>query len=90
MKNNATLNEAQQPVTSNEVFKVTALLYLQEALAKQEYESCKELVAIAKKLGAQQGEIDQAIAAFLRGDKPGGQGGAKQKKNRLGLLTQEQ
>ena len=64
VENNATLNE-EQAVTSNEIFKVTALLYLKEALLAQEYESCKELVEIAKKFGVQQGEIDEAIWTVL-------------------------
>lgn len=73
----------------NNVVKATALLYFKEALAKQEYESCKELVGIAKKLGAQQGEIDAAIASYLRGEKPGGEGGGVQVKNRLSSLLKE-
>ena len=87
MKNNATLNEGQA-LASNDIFKVTALVYLKEALVKQEYESCKELVEIARKLGARQGEIDGTIASYLRGDKPGGQNGAVQRKNRLSSLKE--
>ncbi len=83
MKNNATLN-------GGGIFKVTALLYLQEALVKQEYESCKELVGIAKELGARQGEIDETIAAYLRGDKPGGRNEAKRPRNRVAPLLKEE
>jgi len=83
VKNNATLNEEV-------IFKVTALSYLKEALVKQEYEGCAELVDIAKKFGAQQGEIDGTIAAYLRGDKPGGRNEANRPRNRLGLLLKEE
>ena len=86
MENNIVLKEGQnkaQAVTSDEIFKVTALLYFKEALAAQKYEDCEELVGIARKLGARQGEIDEMIAAHLRGDKPGGRNEARQGINRL-------
>ena len=72
-----TLNEA---AASDEILKVTALLYFQEALFAQDYEACAELVNAAASFGAQQSEIDAAIAAYLRADKAGGQKRANPKK----------
>ena len=50
----------------DELLKATALLYLKDALVKQEYESCAELLGSARNFGAEQGEIDEVIALSLR------------------------
>ena len=50
MKNNALLIE-EQALGSDQILKVTALLYLKEALVNQEYETCQELIDTAKNLG---------------------------------------
>jgi hypothetical protein len=71
------------------VLKTSALLYFKEALGRQEYESCAELAAAARELGAQQGEIDEAIAAHLRGDQAGAPDEGKQPVNRLRALKEE-
>lgn len=77
--------ESQEEVlTSNEVLKLTALIYFKEALEAQAYENCAELIANAVKFGAGKSEIKDVIVGYLRGDKPGGQNEAKGK-NRLGL-----
>lgn len=80
MENNVTLKE--QVLSADSVLKVTALVYFKDALAKQEYETCPELLGSARRFGAQQSEIDEVIASVLRG-KPGGRNGAKRSKNRL-------
>ena len=73
-----------------EVLKLTALLYLQEALKGQSYEECKELIEVAKQNGAEQGDISGLIAAHLRGDKPGGRGKEQTLgKNRLKSLKEK-
>jgi hypothetical protein len=71
---------ADEVLTSNEVLKLSALVYLQDALVKQKYEQCAELVDIAVKFGADKGEIKQVIADYLQG-----KNGAKPAKNRLSL-----
>ncbi len=53
----------------DEVLKATALLYFKDALQKQEFESCAELVEAARNLGAGQNEIGEVIAGYLKGDK---------------------
>ena len=72
----------------NGIFKVTALSYFKEALLNQEFEGCKELIAIARKLGVQKAEIDRVIASYLRGDKAQGPNEALGK-NRLHILKEE-
>ena len=41
--------------------KLTALLYLKEALLNQQYENCREFVEIAKEFGAQDFEIQNLL-----------------------------
>lgn len=56
----------EPPVTgSDEILKATALLYFQDALFTEEFESCKELIDYAKKFGAQQSDIKAVIATYI-------------------------
>ena len=41
--------------------KLTALLYLREALLKQRYEVCPEFIAVAKEFGAKEREIVELL-----------------------------
>lgn len=41
--------------------KLTALLYLKEALLKEQYENCKELIAVAEEFGALPYEIQDLL-----------------------------
>ena len=41
--------------------KLTALLYLREALLKQRYEQCTEFIAVAKEFGAKAREIEELL-----------------------------
>ena len=83
MRNNAIFKDGGIRSSSrDEILKVTALLYLKEALLKEEYEGCQELVDSARKFGAQQGEVNEVIAVTLR-EKEGGQSGANREKSRL-------
>lgn len=74
MENNALLNQGQAS-GSDQILKVTALLYFKEALIAQEYESCRELIDAAKNLGADPGDISAVIAEYLNADNPGRQKG---------------
>ena len=40
---------------------LTALLYLREALLHEEYEKCRELIAIAEEFGAQEKDISYLL-----------------------------
>ena len=63
--NNTTLNNAQQPIAADEVLKATALIYLREALEKEEYETCAEFIASAESFGAQRSEIKEVLKGYL-------------------------
>ena len=76
MENNALLNP--QPISADPILRLTALLYLKEALINQKYEVCPELIDTAKNLGADQGDISAVIAEYLNAGNPG-----RQKGNRL-------
>ena len=76
--NNNTVLSAEQALGPDQILKVTALLYLKEALVAQQYEACQELVDTAKKLGVAPGDISAVIADHLYADGPG-----RQKGNRL-------
>lgn len=41
--------------------KLTALLYLKEALLKQRYEQCAQFIAVAKEFGAQEREVEELL-----------------------------
>ena len=41
--------------------KLTALLYLKEALQKERYEHCAQFVQVAKEFGAQEREIEELL-----------------------------
>ena len=41
--------------------KLTALLYLKEALKKERYEECPELIRVAKEFGAQDREVEELL-----------------------------
>ncbi len=46
---------------SHHPVKLTALLYLKEALIREQYEKCAEIVAAAKEFGAQAFEIQDLL-----------------------------
>ena len=77
MENNVLLNP-EQALGTDQILKVTALLYLKEALVAQKYETCQELIDTAKKLGVEQGDISAVIADYLNTDTT-----ARQRRNRL-------
>ncbi|MCA9398796.1 MAG: hypothetical protein KC618_03520 [Candidatus Omnitrophica bacterium] len=59
-----------KPLSSLEqVLRLTALVYLEEALILQEYERCPELIAKAKAFGASKRAIRRLLAGYARGSK---------------------
>ena len=74
MENNVLLSQGQA-LGPDPILKLTALLYLKEALVTQEYESCQELIDTAKNLGVSSGDISAVIAEYLNADNPGRQKG---------------
>jgi hypothetical protein len=77
MENNVLLNE-EQALGTDQLLRLTALVYLKEALTAQEYEACQELIDTAKKVGVNPGDINGVIADYLNAGNPG-----RQKTNRL-------
>ena len=41
--------------------KLTALLYLREALKKERYEECSQFIRVAKEFGAQDREVEELL-----------------------------
>lgn len=72
MKENVLLKE-EQALGADQILKVTALLYLKEALITQKFETCRELIDTAKNLGVEQGDISAVITEYLNADNPGRQ-----------------
>ena len=69
------------------LFKTTTLLYLRDALEKQSFEECKELVGIAKNYGAKPQEVQEVIADYIKGEPFGGRNnGVDGEENRLRSL----
>ena len=59
-------NQINQSTNSPEsLLKVTALLYLKEALYKEKYEECAELIDAAKGYGVEQEEIQKIISRHV-------------------------
>jgi hypothetical protein len=58
--------------TGDEALRVTALSYLKEALVKERYEECADLIAAAKRFGATGRDIRVTIARGVRTLKAGG------------------
>ena len=66
-KNELFNNEKNKPFIPDEILKVTALIYLKEALQNEKYEECTELTKIAKRFGARTSEIKGVITESNRG-----------------------
>ena len=50
----------RQPVVKHPV-KLTALLYLKEALVKEQYELCRDFITTAKEFGANEFEVQDIL-----------------------------
>ena len=73
----------------NDVLKTTALIYLNEALVNQQYETCAELIETARTLGVNKEDIRTAITTYLKSGQLEGQTEAKLGKNRVGQLKEK-
>ena len=56
-----------QSVDSSGVLRETALEYLREALIREEYEDCPELIGSAREYGAGSEEIREVLKEHVRG-----------------------
>ena len=67
MRNFLTSNQNQQKSSNHDqILKATALLYLKEALVKEEYEDCSNLIQNAKDFGAEAKDINELILQHIR------------------------
>ena len=53
--------EKKRILKSSHPVKLTALLYLKEALFKEQYEKCPEIVSVAKEFGAEDFEVQDLL-----------------------------
>ena len=53
--------EGKRTRRSHHPVKLTALWYLRDALVREQYEKCAEIVAVAKEFGAQAFEIEDLL-----------------------------
>ncbi len=65
--NNITTNPKEQvgEYGENETLKLTSLIYFEEALSKEAYEQCTELLKVIKELGVAPEEIQRLIKEHL-------------------------
>ena len=67
MKLNVNLtNRINKPEFSDEARKEIALLYLEEALDKEQYEDCRQIIENAKQFGVKNDEVSKFIVTFLK------------------------
>ena len=72
MEINFTFNKKkEQAKAGDQALATTALIYLKEALTKEQYEVCAQLVRAAKGFGAPQSEIKQVLVEGARALKTG-------------------
>ena len=65
MERNVVFNNGKtMTVSLDEMLKVTALLYLKDALFKEEYEGCAELIKAAKSFGARKSEVSKVLTEY--------------------------
>ena len=65
MRNLLSKPQQNRSTGSDEVLKATALLYLEEALFKEQFEDCSGLIQSAQRFGAQLYEIKAVIFRYL-------------------------
>ena len=58
---NATLRRPAGGRSNRDPVRLTALLYLKEALLQERYEECREIIAIAYEFGAKENEVQALL-----------------------------
>ena len=82
MENNVLIKD-EQALGTDQLLKLTTLVYFKEALVNQQFETCKELIETAKTIGVNAGEITAVIAEYLNASHQG-----KPKTNRLHTIKE--
>ena len=65
-------NRINRRYSENRSLKITALLYLKQALNQEKYEDCADLVKQAKEFGAHKDEVRRIIGRYVNDLKGGG------------------
>lgn len=58
---NVTLRRPAGGRSNRDPVRLTALLYLKEALLQERYESCKEIISVAYEFGATENEVQALL-----------------------------
>ena len=61
LKTMSNAGEGKRMITAKHPVKLTALLYLKEALLKERYEDCAVILAVAREFGAASFEIQDLL-----------------------------
>ena len=64
--NDTLYQERNTTFAAERMLKDTALLYFADALNRERFETCAELLAAARQFGAQPAETERVIADYLR------------------------
>lgn len=91
MRNNMVFtNQNEKPQAPDELLKTTTLLYLKEALVKQEFEQCAQLIKTAKRFGATDADVKKVLKEYVNGGRGGPRNEAEPEfGGRLRFLTEE-
>ncbi|MCA9409047.1 MAG: hypothetical protein H6755_03250 [Candidatus Omnitrophica bacterium] len=65
MERNLIFKKRKKRSNPDEILKVTALVYLKDALATERFEECAELIVKAKEFGADPSEINSIITRYV-------------------------
>jgi len=82
VENNVLIKD-EEALGTDQLLRLTALVYLKEALVEQKYETCQELIDTAKNVGVNPGDITAVITDYLNAGNP-----VKQKTNRLRIYKE--
>jgi len=66
MRNNLIYTNQKKPAAPNEALKATALIYLKDALVKEEFEQCPQLIQKAQYFGAGKHDVQVVIAEYVK------------------------
>jgi hypothetical protein len=66
MRSRLTQKNQSESIAVDKTLKATALIYLNEALTKERYEDCREIIKRAKRFGAESQEIQEVISSYVR------------------------
>lgn len=66
MRTTQTKTLTEPVVQADELLKVTALQYLADALTREQFEDCAQLIGTAKQYGASENDVKEILTAYIR------------------------